>query len=82
MKKPFDLISGNTDMTYWDRIQFKGYPVTIEQFLAWRKGDLIQNAMPNLTDPQREYIMTGIDNDEWEKLWEEVEETPNLDEED
>ena len=35
-------------------------PVTKEQFQRWRDGELIQNAMPNLTPDEREFIMTGL----------------------
>lgn len=40
-------------------------PVTQEQLDNWEQGMLIQNAMPNLTDSQREFIMTGIIDEEW-----------------
>ena len=41
-------------------------PVTEEQFNRWKAGELIQNAMPNLTADQREFIKTGITAEEWE----------------
>jgi hypothetical protein len=41
-------------------------PVTEEQLWAWEAGELIQNAMPNLTPDQREFIMTGITPSEWD----------------
>ena len=41
--------------------------VTKEQLEAWRSGTLIQNAMPNLTADEREFIMTGATPDEWDK---------------
>jgi hypothetical protein len=37
-----------------------------DQLAAWESGVLIQNAMPNLSDDDREFIMTGITPDEWE----------------
>lgn len=40
-------------------------PATEEQFMSWRNGALIQNAMPNCTAEQREFIMTGITPEEW-----------------
>lgn len=40
--------------------------VTDEQMEAWEGGELIQNAMPNLTPDEREFIMTGITPEEWE----------------
>lgn len=42
-------------------------PVTEEQIAAWQNGALIQNAMPNLTPAQREFLMTGITDDEWDE---------------
>lgn len=43
-------------------------PVTAEQMQAFEGGALIQNAMPNLTDDQREFILNGITPDEWDEL--------------
>lgn len=44
-------------------------PVTEAQLAAWEKGMLIQNAMPNLTAGQREFIMTGITAEEWDEAF-------------
>jgi hypothetical protein len=41
-------------------------PVTEAQIEAWQNGELIQNAMPNLTPDQREFLMTGVTPEEWE----------------
>ena len=35
------------------------------QIAAWENGVLIQCAMPDLTDDEREFIMTGITPSEW-----------------
>ena len=43
-------------------------PVTEEQLELWRSGVLIQNAMPNLSADEREFIMTGITEEEWNEL--------------
>jgi len=40
--------------------------VTDEQIMAWEHGELIQNAMPNLSPDEREFIKTGITPQEWE----------------
>lgn len=40
-------------------------PVTYEQIELWQNGVNIQNAMPQLTASEREFIMTGITDDEW-----------------
>lgn len=38
------------------------------EIIKWVTGDLIQDAMPNLSDDQREYILTGLSPEEWDKL--------------
>lgn len=42
-------------------------PVTQEDYDAWMKGALIQNAMPYLSADDREFIMTGITAEEWDE---------------
>ena len=38
------------------------------RLLSWRRGDkLIQEAFPELSDDDREFIKTGITPEEWEK---------------
>jgi hypothetical protein len=49
-------------------------PVTNEQIFNWENGMLIQDAMPNLTADQREFIMTGVTSEEWSATFGEVEE--------
>jgi hypothetical protein len=44
-------------------------PVTQTQMDAWQNGSLIQNAMPNLTADEREFLLTGITPAEWEKTF-------------
>jgi hypothetical protein len=39
--------------------------VTEEQLISWHSGTLIQNAMPNLTPDEREFIKTGITAESW-----------------
>jgi hypothetical protein len=41
-------------------------PVTEEQLNNWNSGMLIQDVMSNLTDDQREFIISGITADEWD----------------
>lgn len=43
-------------------------PVTQEQLDDWRGGKLIQDAMPNLSPDEREFLMTGLTSDEWEEM--------------
>ena len=44
-------------------------PVTQEQIDNWKSGTLIQNAMPNLTPDQREFLMTGVTAEEWDETF-------------
>ena len=43
-------------------------PVTQEQLNEWEGGTLIQKVMPELTPSQREFIMTGIVDSEWDNV--------------
>ena len=43
--------------------------VTSEQILDWQSGTLIQNAMPNLSADEREFVKTGISAEGWLQLW-------------
>lgn len=47
--------------------------ITEDQLTAYMKGALIQDAMPNLTNDEREFFITGIVQDEWEDLFSEEE---------
>jgi hypothetical protein len=42
--------------------------VTEEEYDRWRSGVLIQRAMPHLSDVDREFIMTGITEEEWGRV--------------
>jgi len=42
--------------------------VTEAQMELWNNGILIQKAMPNLSASDREFIMTGIVDEEWDTL--------------
>jgi hypothetical protein len=43
--------------------------VTEEQILAWEMGKLIQDAMPQLSADDREFVKTGITGEEWDQLF-------------
>lgn len=49
-------------------------PVTYEQIELWQNGVNIQNAMPHLTASEREFLMTGITDDEWNDMLTECDE--------
>ena len=38
---------------------------TAEQLAEWKNGALIQDAMPNLSAADREFVMTGVTDEEW-----------------
>jgi len=40
--------------------------ITEKQIEKWQQGELIQNAFPNLTASEREFIKTGITDEEWD----------------
>ena len=42
-----------------DRME-RDLPVTLAQLTAWRDGTLIQQAMPHLSIPDREWLITGL----------------------
>ena len=46
--------------------------VTAEEIKAWKSRMLIQDAMPRLNENEREFIMTGITAEEWEKHYEQL----------
>lgn len=41
-------------------------PITFDQLRRWRAGMLIQDAFPNLTNDQREFLMTSMTQAEWD----------------
>jgi hypothetical protein len=43
--------------------------VTDEQVQAYMDGALIQNAFPQLTAGEREFIKTGITEDAWDEMF-------------
>ena len=43
--------------------------ITQEQWTKWREGMLIQDAMPNLTADEREFMISGVTPEEWSQLF-------------
>ena len=54
------MLSGNTSSMDID--------VSQDQIDLWQGGSLIQNAMPDLSADEREFIMTGITPEEWDSM--------------
>lgn len=44
-------------------------PITQKQVDAYNKGELLQNAFPNLTPGQREFFKTGVTDEEWQEMF-------------
>jgi hypothetical protein len=47
-------------------------PITLEQLKRWQEGELIQNVMPELTPSQREFIINGTTDEEWNEIFPEL----------
>ena len=43
-------------------------PINELHLERWERCQLIQDAMPHLTPAQREYVMTGITEEEWAEM--------------
>ena len=56
------------------KIRTLDLPCTREQLEAWRAGKLIQFAMPRLSASEREFIQTGVTQEEWNDAFNEKEE--------
>ena len=54
-------------------VRTRDLPITEEQMQAWRSGVLIQHAFPHLSAGDREFILTGISDDEWDEAFGEEE---------
>lgn len=42
--------------------------VTEEQLNNWQRGALIQDALPDLTPAEREFLISGMTEDEWNEI--------------
>jgi hypothetical protein len=43
-------------------------PINELHLERWERGQLIQDAMPHLTPAQREFVMSGITEEEWAEM--------------
>jgi len=53
----------------------KVYHLQPERVLAWRSGMLIQDAFPELSAEDREFLISGLCPDCWNALWEDEDDT-------
>jgi hypothetical protein len=44
-------------------------PVTKEQIKAWQQGELIQNVMPHLSIVEREFLISGMSEEEQNRIF-------------
>lgn len=63
------LIRRVSQITGIERV--RDIPVDVEDYARWQLGELIQRAMPYLNDEDREFIKTGITQDEWDSVFKE-----------
>lgn len=63
------LIRRVSQITGIERV--RDIPVDPEDYARWQLGELIQRAMPYLNDADREFIKTGITQDEWDEVFSE-----------
>ena len=49
-----------------DIINTMDLPITEEQYQRWRNGEYAQDVFPHLTPSQREFIISGCTEEEWE----------------
>lgn len=42
--------------------------ITLEQIADWRAGTVAQDAFPHLSPAQREFLITGTTQEEWNTL--------------
>jgi hypothetical protein len=59
------LFTGKTRTIYFPT-------VTEEKLKEWQNGGLIQNVFPELSADEREFLMTGIIDGEWEENFNEA----------
>lgn len=51
----------------------RNIPVNPDDYFMWKAGlGSIQDLMPYLTDNDREFILSGITDDEWESMFSEM----------
>ena len=59
------IITGEWSVQRWDITYSEFYP----NYVKWLSGyALIQEALPMLDSSQREFLMTGLTDADWEKL--------------
>ena len=52
--------------TITGKFHTRDLPITKEQFDRWNAGELIQDVMPELSASDREFLISGSTNKEWD----------------
>jgi len=55
------------------KMNHRDIDVTAEQYASWENGTLIQDAMPNITSDEREFIVSGCTPADFDFLFPEEE---------
>lgn len=51
-------------------VRVRNIPVDPEDYMAWEDGGAaIHDAMPYLSDEDRDFILSGITSEEWRAAW-------------
>ena len=50
----------------------KEIDVTAAQILAWEDGELAQSAFPDASPSEREFIMSGYTDFDWDEMFREI----------
>jgi len=49
------------------KVHEREIPCTEDQLIKWKSGLLIQHAMPELSPEDREFLISGITPEEWQR---------------
>ena len=52
-------------------------PIMARDLTLWQQGALIQDALPQLSENEREFVLSGITADEWDMEFADAEEDPS-----
>ena len=55
-------------------VRTRDLDITEAQFEAWQNGALIQDAMPQLSVSDREFLINGVTDEEWRQVFGEEDE--------
>ncbi|MEK9770704.1 MAG: hypothetical protein VW683_17475 [Betaproteobacteria bacterium] len=66
-----NVMTGNTNIFPLTRSRAEGYN-PVEDAQRWRDGMLVQRAFPYLDEVERELLLTGMTQEDWNNFSEEV----------